>query len=591
MRKIWRQSGLVLAALLCLSGCRLDGVPFLSGPDYKISGVEKDEKLNAYLGDLLDDRLAAKQPDAEGADAARQEQYRRHMIQTDLLKGLRAKGYYDGRVRFRPGKDGGDGTFTVKPGTQYHISAITIEPARYASYAGKLKIKINGPLDAQAVLDSEQALLLAMAENHCYFTLKATHTATIDRKARTGAITFHIDVGGDASFGRTTFHGQTTIKTRYLYKLLPWKRGDCFRRDKIESLRAALLESGLFSRAEAVLPDAPGPGGAVPVRIELAERAQHTIKAGLNYYTDEGAGITLGWEHRNLLGSAEKFDIDLGLSQLKQSLDLNFTKPYFLRKGQTLGFTNSLRRQDTDAYKETALDLGANISRKFNDRISGTTGAKFTLSRIMDKTNITQNYALFSLPQSLGYDSRDNALDPHKGWLLNGTVAPYFDVLGNSNPFFKSQLTASTYLPLGGKRDLILALRGNIGSIMGTTSVDVPATERFYSGGGGSVRGFGYQDIGPHEDGKATGGRSLAESAAELRFKLTETLGGVTFLDAGSVSDSAIPDFSNLSVGAGVGARYYTAIGPLRFDVGVPLNNRETTGRAFQIYISIGQAF
>ena len=490
MRKMCKQSGLAIAAMLCLSACKMDGIPFISGPAYKITGAGDNKIIGPYLDTLLDNRLAANLPDDEGTDAdkSRRDIYRTHLIESDLKKGLEAKGYYDGTVAFQPGKDSDHGEFAVRPGEQYHLNKVTIEPKQYAAYATALKIKPGDPLDAQAVADSEQALLLAMSKDHCYFHLNATHTATIQAAKKTGSVTFHLDVGRNAHYGPVTFNGATTIRESYLRKLIPWKEGDCFRSDKIETFRATLLESGLFSRAEAALPDEPDADGMAPITINLVERAQRTIKAGFNYYTDEGFGTTLGWEHRNLFGSAEKLNADLSLSQLKQSLDLDLVKPFFIRKDQTLSFNNSFRHQDTDAYKETAIDLGTSLSRKFNRYLSGTTGAKFTLSRIDNKAGLTDSYGLLSLPQNLGYDNRDNKLDPHKGWVINGTVAPYFDMLGTSDVFFKTQLTASTYLHLAQKSDIVLALRGNVGSIIGPSTSSVPATERFYAGGGGSVR-------------------------------------------------------------------------------------------------------
>ncbi|MDB5491641.1 MAG: surface antigen family protein, partial [Micavibrio sp.] len=563
-------------------------------PAYKISGTADNKTVGPYLDTLLDNRIAEKLPEGEDTDAdrSRRDLYRVHLIQSDLKKGLEAKGNYDGTVTFHPAKDGGHGEFVVKAGQQYHLNKVKIEPKEYQAYAAALKIKPGDALDAQAVLDSEQALLLAISKDHCYFRLNATHIATIQPARKNGDIVFELDVGRDAHYGPVTFNGTTTIRESYLRKMIPWKEGDCFRSDQIESFRAALLESGLFVRAEAILPGEPDEDGMAPVTINLTERAQRTIKAGFNYYTDEGFGTTFGWEHRNIFGAAEKFNIDLGLSQLKQSLNLDLVKPFFLRKDQALSFNNSYRHQDTDAYKETALDLGTSLSRKFNRYLSGTTGAKFTLSRIDDKAGVTDSYGLFSLPQNLGYDNRDSKLDPHKGWVISGTVAPFFDMLGNSDPFLKTQLTASTYLPLAKKSDIVLALRGSVGSIIGPATSSVPATERFYAGGGGSVRGYGYQAVGPSKDGKATGGRSLVESSAELRFRITDTVGGVTFIDGGSVSDNAAPDFDNLAFGAGVGVRYYTALGPLRFDIGVPLSKtRNEDDRSYQFYISIGQAF
>jgi translocation and assembly module TamA len=119
----------------------------------------------------------------------------------------------------------------------------------------------------------------------------------------------------------------------------------------------------------------------------------------------------------------------------------------------------------------------------------------------------------------------------------------------------------------------------------------VPLDKRFYAGGGGSVRGYGYQRIGPRDaNGRPIGGSSLVEGSAELRQRVRGNIGVVGFVDAGSVGLLEAPDFSDLRIGAGLGLRYATAIGPLRLDVGVPLN-REPGDSRYGIYVGLGQSF
>jgi translocation and assembly module TamA len=158
--------------------------------------------------------------------------------------------------------------------------------------------------------------------------------------------------------------------------------------------------------------------------------------------------------------------------------------------------------------------------------------------------------------------------------------------------FLKTEATVSHYVPLGESRDFILALRMKLGMIAGAGRDDVPPDERFYAGGGGSVRGYPYRTISPLDDDDPIGGRSLLESSIELRKKVTETFGLVVFVDGGTVSESPYPDFdSEYRLGAGVGGRYYSPIGPLRLDVAIPLNRRSEIDNSFEIYLSLGQAF
>jgi translocation and assembly module TamA len=129
------------------------------------------------------------------------------------------------------------------------------------------------------------------------------------------------------------------------------------------------------------------------------------------------------------------------------------------------------------------------------------------------------------------------------------------------------------------------------GSVSGAALAEIPAHRRFYSGGGGSVRGYSYQGVGPRDpNGNLTGGRSLLEASIELRFQVTEKLGLVPFVDAGSVSTGTVPGFSDVRIGAGIGVRYLTPVGPLRVDVGFPLDRRPGEN-TIGVYAGVGQAF
>ncbi len=573
-----------------LTGCSGD-LPFTKKGDYRIEGVHGD--LEKYLNAVLDDRLSQEQSAPDDKDElARRETYQEQTIRADLVKAMESRGYYSSQAVYAddPAKSM-TGVYTVDPGPLYKLSSVSIDPPAFVEFSGKIDAHAGDALAAESVLTDQKTLLTETQKDRCYFSMEITHSVLLNKNTRTGALTYHIKAGPEATFGPVTFKGQTGIKTSYLNKLVPWKQGSCYRQDKIEKLRAILLESGLFARAEAVLPSAPESDGSVPIVIDVTERAHRTVSAGLSYYTDEGPGVTLGWEHRNLFGAAEKFNAELGLSSLKQSLDLGLLKPFFLRQDQSLALNGSLRRQDTDAFEELGLDLGASINRTFHKRLTGSTGINFTLSQVDEDDEDTKTFGLISFPSTAIFDNRDDKLNPHKGWLLTGSITPFFDAFGESDPFLKTQGGASTYIDFGTEADLVLAMRAGLGSIWGSGTFEIPATERFYAGGGGTVRGFGYQEVGPFEDGDPTGGRSIATGSTELRFKVTDTIGGVVFVDAGSVSTSTTPDFDNLAVGAGVGARYYTSFGPLRFDVALPLTQKENLEQNYQIYISIGQAF
>ena len=573
-----------------LGGC--DSVDnFFFKPDYKISGVEKDAALQKDLDGFLKTRTADIKKPKNPKESQAQSAYQASLLQNDLADDLRAKGYYDSTVSYVPGAKDWSGTYRVTPGVIYKIATVTLKPEAFKKYYGHVALLKGQALDAVNVLAAEAALSTAVQKDGCYFTLDVTHEVLLDVKAKTANVAFSVAAGPKASFGPALFKNNVTVKDEYLAKMVPWKEGHCFRRDQVEALRTSLFETGLFSRADLELPKKPAADGSVPVTLDLKERPPRSVSAGLSYYTDEGPGVELSWKHRNFFGGGENVEANLKVSQLLQSLQGKYTIPYFLRRDQSLSFTSDLSREDSDAYVERGLNSGVALKRVFSKKLSGTTGVSLDIDEIDDKTlHSTDTYALVSFPNAVTYDSRDNALDARHGWLLDGSVEPFIDALGNSPAFWKTEGAARTYLPLG--KDFTLAGRVKAGSLLGPSTVNVPATKRYYAGGGGSVRGFGYQEVGPQDAaGKPTGGRSLAEASIEARYKITETIGAVAFLDAGSVSETSVPNLDDLSVGTGLGLRYYTGFGPLRLDVGVPVNNKDKADSSYQLYISIGQAF
>jgi translocation and assembly module TamA len=566
--------------------------------NYALIGTDSDVATRNYLQTILDERLHEKTKTLVKSDEdielrTRQERYIEQTIKADLLKALHARGYYAAEIDFEKGETSLSGQYNIEYGPQYKISYLNIIPDMYAAALPDEAPQENDILDAEIILAAQDALRSNIGKDRCYFDISVTNQVRLNRSNSSGAVELLANVGREGSFGEIIFTGNDSVKESYLRRLLPWKEGECFRREKLESYKTALLQSGLFAQVETTLPEnGPDANGNIPVNLQLKERAQRTIGAGLTYYSDEGLGGVLSWEHRNLFGAAEKLKTELNVSALKQSLGADFSKPYFMRETQTLTLNTELRRQNTDAFEELAADLGASISRKFGKHLSASTGVEASLLRINDNTlNTTETYGLLSAPQTLSYDTRDDTLDPKKG--VNVTLAgePFFDILGEADPFFKVQATGSGYISFGESQIVTLAAKGSIGTIQGADVDSAPATERFYAGGGGSVRGYGYQEVGPQRNGDPSGGLSLATMSLELRSRFTDKLGGVAFIDTGSVSEESTPDFNNLAIGAGVGIRYYTSFGPIRFDVATPLTQKEDLDQNYQFYISIGQAF
>jgi translocation and assembly module TamA len=157
--------------------------------------------------------------------------------------------------------------------------------------------------------------------------------------------------------------------------------------------------------------------------------------------------------------------------------------------------------------------------------------------------------------------------------------------------FLRLQSQVSAYLPVEDQGRTVIAGRLRLGAIGGGSFEGVPSDRRFFSGGGGSVRGYSYQGVGPRlPDNTPRGGLSLVETSLEVRRDLFGNFGAVVFVDGGAVGDNTAPDFSSVQWSVGAGVRYNLPFGPIRADIAIPLNKRDGDP-GFQIYVSIGQAF
>ncbi|HEV7415753.1 MAG TPA: BamA/TamA family outer membrane protein, partial [Tianweitania sediminis] len=195
------------------------------------------------------------------------------------------------------------------------------------------------------------------------------------------------------------------------------------------------------------------------------------------------------------------------------------------------------------------------------------------------------------LPGTLTYDTRDNEADATEGFFVEAMVEPFFE-FNYGNAVARATLEGRTYYGFGDDNRLVAAGRLKIGSLAGAPIEEVPPDRLFFAGGGGSVRGYEFRGIGVETfDGGLIGGRSLMEASVELRGRITETIGLVGFVDAGYVGAESFPSFDeDVKLGAGVGLRYLTGLGPIRADVAIPLNPGDDDP-SFAFYFGIGQAF
>ncbi|QIE54694.1 BamA/TamA family outer membrane protein [Pikeienuella piscinae] len=401
-----------------------------------------------------------------------------------------------------------------------------------------------------------------------------------------------IATGGPYGFGQVSYEGLETVNAAYLDTYIPFQEGDPADPAKLTEFQRALLDTGLFDAGSASLPDEPPAGELAPVLVTLEEAKPQTVSAGALYSTDAGPAVTGGYQHRNLFGSNETLTLDALLGLEEQSLEARLREPQWRRPGQDLVFGLELRHIDDDAYEEYGGTFTGGLERELSEQLTVGAGGLVELSQITDDDG-TEVSKLAGVPMFADYDGANDKLDPSKGVRARLAVTPFAGYVGDDPAsFMVVDGTASTYFDLTGERKYILAARGRLGSVIAGDLDTVAANHRLYSGGGGSVRGYKERFIGPLDsDGDPTGGLSVAELGVELRARVAEAIGVVGFVDSGTVSTELFPAFDEgVQVAVGGGVRYFSPVGPLRLDVGFPVNPRKEDD-FFQFYISIGQAF
>ncbi|HME20093.1 MAG TPA: autotransporter assembly complex family protein [Acetobacteraceae bacterium] len=482
-------------------------------------------------------------------------------------------------------------------GPQFHLGRVTIEGDVPPSASDQLGLAPGAPAVAADVLAAQQRLLAAIREaGHPLAKVElppvnlrpAEHLLDVDFRATEGPY---------ANIGAISITGLKTVNEDYVRRRLLLRSGQRFSPSALQAAREDLIRIGVFS----VVRIEPGkhvdPDGTIPILIDVTERPLHSVDVGAAYSTDLGANLTAGWHHRNLFGNAEQLNItggiQLGGSAVQKpgyNLNIQFVKPDFLVRDETLELDLGAVDQSLDAYDQRALTQKIVIDRKLSVHWNVGIGVSGEQEEITQE-DVTRRYNLVGLPLSVKFDNTNNLLDPTGGVRATLLLTPTQSLGGRSATFTIAQLSGSAYLDLSGSGRSVVAVRGLVGKAFGADVFSLPPDQRFYAGGSGTVRGFRYQSIGPQfPDGKPTGGTAVSAGSVELRQRILEHYGVVAFVDAGQVTANGAPLTSNWRVGAGIGARYYTSIGPIRLDVAIPLN-REPHGDAFELYIGIGQAF
>ncbi len=483
-----------------------------------------------------------------------------------------------------------------------------------ATYMARLTSK-SGEMFNRSKLAEDLLRITAIYKNNGYAYANVSPLTNIDPEKRIVHITMEVEKGDPVIIERINIKGNSKTRDKVIRRELVIAEGDRYNERRIQLSRRRVTQLGYFKDVNLTTEKGSRPDRAV-INITVAERPTGTFQVGAGFSSVENFIAQAQVSQDNLFGRGHSLSLQAQMSSLRQIFILRFVEPYFLDTRWTFAFTlyNSLTNYESfnrNAYGGT-LTWGYPITHNLRayltykaERVQVATGGSNVLlsgaSRLVIPAtaviaNLFNDGVTSSARAAISWDTRDNRLFPTKGFYQNFSVEFASPYLGSQNVFNRYRGFSRWYYPLY-KRDLVFKVNAEIGMIASSLKQGVPIFERFFVGGIYSVRGFRPRSLGPtvqvpiSPDPGARlfafpkGGNKELLFNVELEFNIFERVGikGVVFFDAGNAFDDSenftlYPDLAGwkenramLRTAWGFGLRWFSPIGPLRFEWGLPL--------------------
>ena len=521
---------------------------------------------------------------------------------------MHSLGYYDGTAisTIEAGRNGQPvkAIVSATPGKLYTFGSITVQadattPPNFVR--DSLPLKVGDPIDAVRVQAAEANVALKLPQNGYPFVKVGQRDILLDEQVLKGDYTLPVETGPRSSFGGITTEGDLAFDQKHVEVFPRFKAGELYDVRKVDDLREALVATGLFANigVEPVRTGRAGPDGTEQVDLKVIQDAgpARSLAAQAGYQTGQGFTLEGTFTHRNLFPPEGALIPSIVAGTQEQGAGVTFRRSNAGKRDRTFSIIASANHSNYDAFDAFTGTLAAKISYDstpiwqkrftyaYGVELTGTNESVYDFARGERRRG---TYGIAALPGQAMWDTSDDLLNPTKGYRLKVNLSPETSVRGAVRPYVRAMVEGTIYVPAG--QSFVIAGRARAGTIQGIERDDLAPSRRYYGGGGGSVRGYGYQRLGPFDpNGDPVGGRSINEFSLEARYRFGN-FGIVPFIDAGNAYESSLPKASDLRFGAGIGGRFYTNFGPMRIDVATPLNPREGDGK-IALYISIGQAF
>ena len=595
-----------------------DTAPLATGADIRDKNapeIRYDAEIKglADAGDGLEARYKALSALKGGGKAANATQVSARAKEDEALvvRLLKSLGYYDATaistIETAAGTPGRlKAIVSAQPGRLYTLSSIVVQAAQTTPpdlVRQQLPLKVGDAIQADRIQGAEANVSLTLPQMGYPFVKVGERDILLDDESptATGAYTLPVDVGPRASFGQLRTEGDTVFNIEHLNVFPRFEPGELYDNRLTDDLRNALVATSLF-QSVSVVPQRTGQINAdgteqVDLLVRQTKGPARTLGGNVGFSTGQGFRAEGTWQHRNLFPYEGALIASVIAGTQEQGVAGTFRRANAGRRDRTFSLTAGANHSNYDAYEAFTTSVGVRwsydstpiwqkpLTYYYGGELVGTNESVYDFTR---GENVRRTYGIVALPGQVLFDRSDSLLNPSKGYRLRVNLSPETSVQGSVRPYVRAMVEGTFYYPVSSS--IVIAGRAKAGTIQGVARDDLAPSRRYYGGGGGSVRGYGYQRLGPFDpNGDPVGGRSLNEFALEARYRFGD-FGIVPFVDAGNSYESTTPDLSSLRYGAGIGGRFYTSFGPMRVDIATPLNPREGDGKV-ALYISIGQAF
>ncbi len=602
---LWRAG---CAALLCpFFALPLGPAQALDRFALTVPGADKDLTDRLRAASLVADAEQSGQTDSQSVFAAARADYAK------LIGALYAEGYYSGVIRIRiDGREAAeippldapatirDVEIIVTPGPRFTFSQARMKPyakgTKLPPAYGDTKVAKSGAIvdAADAGVEGWRNIGHAKAE-------VADQIIVADHRNATLSSEILLDPGPRLRFGRLSMSGYKRMKPERIAKIAGFPTGEVFDPKTLDKVATRLRRTGAFRSVALTEAERPGPDGTLDIGLVVAEEKLRRFGFGAEVSSSEGLSLSGYWLHRNLFGGAERLRVDGAFDRIGgqdvngigYDFGVRIDRPATPVTDSSAFVEFRAARTDIVDLTVDEVEFSFGLTRQFGDYVLAEAGISYSTATAKDAAG-SVDYEHIALPISVTWDNRDKPLDARKGYYLESHLTPFLG-FGTTGTGGQIKADARAYRAFGADDRFVLAGRFQFGTVVGSSLADTPPGYLFWSGGGGTVRGQPYQSLGVPLARTATitvetGGLSFAGFSGEFRASITENIGAVAFYDAGYVSDEELfGGNGEWHAGAGLGLRYNTGIGPIRFDVGMPVSG--STNNGVQIYVGIGQAF